>query len=157
MRRVVLRPPGVGIPIPGLGRPVDIAKVLACEAIHDLSAQMSPVTVSDVAAALQLDRSTVSRLVGECVAEGLLARVAVPTDGRRVALQVTEMGQRAIAGSAELRGNFLGHVTDRFDDHDLGSLVDLLERFAEGLSSTLPQWLVTTESSATPPVIDAAS
>jgi DNA-binding MarR family transcriptional regulator len=141
MRRVVLRPPGAQIPIPGLGRRVDIAKVLACEAIADLAADIDPVTVTDVALALQLERSTVSRLVGECESEGLVMRTAVPGDGRRVGLAVTEDGLRAVAGSAELRADFLKAVTESFSDAELTTLVQHLERFADALSETFPRWL----------------
>lgn len=144
MRRVVLRPPGVGIPIPGLGRPVDIAKVLACEAIADLRHQVDPVTVTDVALALQLERSTVSRLLGECATEGLIERVPVPGDGRRVGLELTETGLLAIAGSAQIRGEFLGYVTQSFDDAEMSTLVALLGRFADHLADCLPEWLVST-------------
>lgn len=159
MRRVVLRPPGVGIPIPGLGRPVDIAKVLACEAISDLAHQVSPVTVTDVAMALQLERSTVSRLLGECAAEGLIERVPVPGDGRRVGLELTADGRVAIEGSAHIRGDFLGYVTQTFAEDDLRTLVDLLGRFADDLATLLPEWLVSTDSDRaipTPPA-DAVS
>ena len=147
MRRVVLRPPGVGIPIPGLGRPVDIAKVLACEAVADLSTQVVPVTVTDVAHALQLERSTVSRLLSDCEAENLIHRIPVPGDGRRVGLEVTADGHAAIAGSTQIRGHFLTYVTQSFSEDDLSSLVDLLGRFAEDLSTSLPEWLVTTHGS----------
>jgi len=149
MRRVVLRPPGVGIPIPGLGRPIDIAKVLACEAIADLRETKEPVTVTDVALALQLDRSTVSRLIGECESEGLLMRTAVPGDGRRVGLALTADGLLAIAGSAELRADFLQVVTERFSDDDLRTLVSYLDRFADALSETFPQWLDRTSTAPT--------
>ncbi len=144
MRRVVLRPPGVGIAIPGLGRPVDIAKVLACEAIADLTEQIDPVTVTDVATALQLERSTVSRLLGECENEGLITRTPVPGDGRRVGLAITADGECAVAGSAILRAQFLQAVTERFCDEDLAALVGLLERFADSLTDTFPHWLVST-------------
>jgi DNA-binding MarR family transcriptional regulator len=149
MRRVVLRPPGVGIPIPGLGRPVDIAKVLACEAISDLLEQQDPVTVTDVATAMQLERSTVSRLLGECESEGLITRTPVPGDGRRVGLSITADGTRAVAGSALLRAQFLEAVTERFSDDDLTMLVALLERFADNLTEMFPHWLVSTDSAVT--------
>lgn len=153
MRRVVMRPPGVGIPIPGLGRPVDIAKVLACEAISDLAHQVSPVTVTDVANVLQLERSTVSRLLSDCAAEGLIERAPVPGDGRRVGLELTADGGLAIEGSAQIRGEFLGYVTQTFAEDDLRALVLLLGRFADDLASSLPEWLVTTvnEIPANPP------
>ena len=154
MRRVVLRPPGVGIPIPGLGRPVDISKVLACEAIADLHQQSPTVTVTDVALALQLERSTVSRLLSECAAEGLIERVPVPDDGRRVGLQLTDDGLLAIAGSAQIRGQFLDYVTQGFDDADVSTLVALLERFADHLADSLPEWLVSTSQR---PLSSAAS
>jgi DNA-binding MarR family transcriptional regulator len=150
MRRVVLRPPGAGIPIPGLGRRIDIAKILACEAIADLAADIDPVTVTDVALALQLERSTVSRLVGECESEGLLMRTAVPGDGRRVGLAVTEDGLRAVAGSAELRADFLQTVTERFSDTELRTLVQHLDRFADALSETFPHWLDRANTPAAP-------
>lgn len=147
MRRVVLRPPGVGIPIPGLGRPVDIAKVLACEAVSDLSLHVCPVTVTDVAHAMQLERSTVSRLLSDCESEGLIQRVRVPDDGRRVGLEVTDDGRTAIRGSAQIRSDFLSYVTQSFDHADMTSLVTLLERFAEDMATALPEWLVTTAGS----------
>lgn len=151
MRRVVLRPPGVGIPIPGLGRPVDIAKVLACEAIADLAEQIDPVTVTDVAAAMQLERSTVSRLLGECENEGLITRTPVPGDGRRVGLAITADGECAATGSAILRAQFLQAVTERFCDEDLTALVGLLERFADSLADTFPHWLVSTTTNPEAP------
>ena len=70
MRRLVTRPPSASVPVPGLGRPVDLSKVLACEALAELS-RGGPVTITDLSTAMHLERSTVSRLVGEAEAEGL--------------------------------------------------------------------------------------
>jgi DNA-binding MarR family transcriptional regulator len=109
-----------------------------------LSDQVAPVTVTDVAHGMQLERSTVSRLLGECAAEGLIERIPVPEDGRRVGLQVTPEGYLAIAGSAAIRATFLSYVTQAFDDEEIATLVNLLERFSENLATFLPEWLIST-------------
>ena len=81
MRRLVTRPPSASVPMPGLGRPVDLSKVLACEALAELS-RGGPVTITDLSTAMHLERSTVSRLVGEAEAEGLVERGTHPDDRR---------------------------------------------------------------------------
>ncbi|MGA0946379.1 MAG: hypothetical protein ACO3UW_11505, partial [Candidatus Nanopelagicales bacterium] len=53
MRRLVTRPPSASVPMPGLGRPVDLAKVLACEALAALS-RGGPVPITDLSTALHL-------------------------------------------------------------------------------------------------------
>lgn len=141
MRRAVVRPPGMGVPLPDLGRPIDVAKVLACEAVADLAREGDPVTVGDVAAVLQLERSTTSRLLGECEAEGLLVRGSMPGDGRKVTLTLTECGQVAVAGSQVLRTDFLTHVAEDFTDDDLATMTDLLDRFADNLAGRIQPWL----------------
>ncbi|MFY9330776.1 MAG: MarR family winged helix-turn-helix transcriptional regulator [Candidatus Nanopelagicales bacterium] len=141
MRRLVRRPPAGGVPIRALGRQIDLAKIIACEAIDDLSRLNEHVTVSDVADQLLLDRSTVSRLVGECEAEGLIRRSRIAGDARRVSLELTRDGKVAIADSAEDRCRFLGYVTETFDEADLNALVALMERFTDNVTTGLPQWL----------------
>lgn len=83
LRRSMVRSPLASVPIPTLGRPLDAATLFACDAVAELSEADRPVAVKDVATALELEHSTVSRLLGDAAAEGLLVRSEDPGDRRR--------------------------------------------------------------------------
>jgi DNA-binding MarR family transcriptional regulator len=126
--------------MPGLGRPVDLSKVLACEALAELS-RGGPVTITDLSTAMHLERSTVSRLVGEAESEGLVERSTHPDDGRMVTVTVTPLGQQVVDFVQGLRVGYLGHATGVFDDAELGTLADLLGRLAESMLGSFEPWL----------------
>lgn len=140
MRRLVTRPPSASVPMPGLGRPVDLSKVLACEAVAELS-RGGPVTITDLSTAMHLERSTVSRLVGEAESEGLVERSTHPDDGRMVTVTVTPLGQQVVDFVQGLRVGYLGHATGVFDDAELATLADLLGRLAESMLGSFEPWL----------------
>ena len=143
MRRVVLRPPALTVPMPRLGRPIEISKVLACEAIGDLANRPGPVTISDVAAALQLDRSTTSRLVAEAEEDGLVTRGSLPEDGRRVSVALTPLGTEVVDFVHGLRIAYLDHACAIFDDAELATLGAMLSRLADSMAESLAPWLET--------------
>ncbi|MGA1481230.1 MAG: MarR family winged helix-turn-helix transcriptional regulator [Candidatus Nanopelagicales bacterium] len=140
MRRLVTRPPSASVPMPGLGRPVDLSKVLACEALAELS-RSGPVTITDLSTATHLERSTVSRLVGEAEAEGLVERSTHPDDGRMVTVTVTALGQQVVDFVQGLRVGYLRHATDVFSDEEIATLADLLGRLAESMLVSFEPWL----------------
>lgn len=141
MRRVVMRPPAMSVPMPRLGRPVDLSKVLACEAIGELANGGGPVTVSDVAAALHVERSTTSRLLAEAEEEGLVVRGSLPDDGRRVSVSLTPLGGEVVAFVQALRLAYLTHAAAVFDDAELATLSSLLSRMADSMSESFAPWL----------------
>ena len=140
MRRLVTRPPSASVPMPGLGRPVDLSKVLACEALAELS-RGGPVTITDLSTAMHLERSTVSRLVGEAETEGLVERSTHPDDGRMVTVTVTPLGQQVVDFVQGLRVGYLRHATDVFDDDEIATLAGLLGRLAESMLVSFEPWL----------------
>ena len=140
MRRLVTRPPSASVPMPGLGRPVDLSKVLACEALAELS-RGGPVTITDLSTAMHLERSTVSRLVGEAEAEGLVERSTHPEDGRMVTVTVTPLGQPVVDFVQGLRVGYLTHATGVFSPQELQTLADLLGRLAESMLQSFEPWL----------------
>jgi DNA-binding MarR family transcriptional regulator len=150
MRRLVTRPPSASVPVPGLGRPVDLSKVLACEALAELS-RGGPVTITDLSHALHLERSTVSRLVGEAESEGLVERSTHPDDGRMVTVTVTDLGRQVVDFVQGLRVGYLRHATEVFDDEEMATLADLLGRLAESMIVTFEPWLQDVTSTPTPP------
>jgi len=140
MRRLVTRPPSASVPVPGLGRPVDLSKVLACEALAELS-RGGPVTITDLSTAMHLERSTVSRLVSEAESEGLVARSTHPDDRRMVTVTVTALGQQVVDFVQGLRVGYLRHATEVFDDAEIAMLASLLGRLAESMLVSFEPWL----------------
>lgn len=141
MRRVVMRPPVMAVPMPRLGRPVDLSKVLACEAVGELSRRPGPVTISDIAGALHLERSTTSRLIAEAEDEGLVTRGSLPEDGRRVSVALTPLGAEVVNFVHGLRIAYLDHACTVFDDEELATLGELLTRLADSMTDSLAPWL----------------
>lgn len=128
LRRATARPPVNELPIPGLGRRVDLAKVMACVALRELAQDQATVAVKDLAAHLQLEHSTASRLMGEAEDEGLVVRTADPADRRRTTVALTETGQRVVDGATDAQTAFLSILLTDWPDADVAQLARLLER-----------------------------
>lgn len=63
------------------------------DVISQLEDAGSPVRVSDISAALKATRPSVTRLVAELAALGVLTKTASPTDGRVTYVQLTKKGR----------------------------------------------------------------
>lgn len=140
LRRLMTRMPTTSLPIGGLNRSVDLAKIVACEAVDELGRDGAAVTVKDVATALGLEQSTTSRLLGDAEQEGLLARSSHPDDRRRVVLDLTETGRLAIAGAAKARTCLLDYLLESFSDAEVVTLATLMERLARSATDRLADW-----------------
>ena len=91
---------------------------------------LAPIRLSDLAGALELDASTVSRHVKTLSEAGLVGRESDPDDRRAALLTPTEEGRRALEASRALRLRSLRQATAAWPDSDRELLVDLLERLA---------------------------
>ena len=138
LRHALVRPDISSVPIPALQRTVDLAKVLACVVIADLSERADttrPVTVKDVAQALTLEHSTVSRLLSETEAEGFVTRSTDPADRRRTVVTLTGAGESLAAQSSALRTWSLRTLLAEWPASDVGALTELVERFGATIES----------------------
>ncbi|OLT03889.1 MarR family transcriptional regulator [Pseudonocardia sp. CNS-004] len=88
--------------------------------------------MTELADAVLLSRSGVTRLVDRLEKAGLVARCPVETDGRGVAARLTDAGLDRLrtASRTHLRG--VGqHFVDRLDDTDLHVLEQITRRLAD--------------------------
>jgi DNA-binding MarR family transcriptional regulator len=88
--------------------------------------------MTELADAVLLSRSGVTRLVDRLEKAGLVARCPVETDGRGVAARITDAGfdRLRTASRTHLRG--VGqHFVDRLDDADLHVLERITRRLAD--------------------------
>ena len=140
MRRSVVRPEIVAVPIPALDRSVDLAKVMACLAVSDLRGLADPpptVSVKDVATALELDHSTASRLLVDMQAEGLIARHGDPVDRRRTVVELTQTGQTVVQQSSAIRTWAIDLMLAEWSESDLAEFTRLVERFGTTIESRM--------------------
>ncbi|MEV8371995.1 MarR family transcriptional regulator [Kribbella sp. NPDC056861] len=92
------------------------------------------VRASDVAQALGLDKSTVSRGLTQLESLGLIERVGDPDDGRARLLRLTEIGASRFGAMRAQRQADFRAILDRWETPDLADLARLLARLNLDLS-----------------------
>jgi DNA-binding MarR family transcriptional regulator len=137
LRRTMVRPPQGFVPVPALGRQLDVAKIFACDAVADLAATERTVTVKDVAGVLDLEHSTVSRLLGEMEDDGLVARGSDTADRRRTTVALTDLGRAVVADATTMTRFFMRLMLSDWPVEDVESLTRLLGRLAETVHGKL--------------------
>jgi DNA-binding MarR family transcriptional regulator len=100
--------------------------------VLDLLVQRHQWRMSELALALRVDPSTVTRTLQRMEAAGLAKRHPPASGDRRaVIVTLTAIGRERHAVVAARRATILSEILARFSDVDRARLVDLLERFIE--------------------------
>ena len=90
--------------------------------------------LTDLAARLSLDASTVSRHIHQLEARGLVERVGDPDDGRASRVTLAPAGEEALAAALERRRASFAEVLSSWSATDRERLRQLLSRFAADLA-----------------------
>jgi DNA-binding MarR family transcriptional regulator len=93
--------------------------------------------MSELAAALHVDPSAVTRTLQRMEAAGLATRSAGNGDGRVVIVRATNRGRQRYADVAARRMEILDEVLRELPEADRYQLVELLERFVSALDDHL--------------------
>ena len=160
LRKAMIRPPAGLVPVPSLGRQLDIAKIFACDAVAELSADRDTVSVKDVALTLDLEHSTVSRLLGEVEADGLVVRGQDPVDRRRTTVELTELGTAVVSDSTAMTRFFTRLMLAEWTREDVEDLQRLMTRLAETVATkldVLPEIAMTELARERPELAQAAA
>jgi DNA-binding MarR family transcriptional regulator len=89
--------------------------------------------MSEVAQALRVDPSTATRAIARIEALGLVERRPDPDDGRSVVAVATDAGLSMLDALHDRASGALGRLYDRFDEQELETLAELLERLVDGV------------------------
>ena len=98
-------------------------------------ALLGPVRLTELAAALGLDPSSVSRQVSAAEKGGYVRREPDPSDGRATQLVLTPKGASAAASVQEKRAQALKVLTPDWSDSDSEELAALLARLNNDLAA----------------------
>ena len=101
-----------------------LAKQLMC---HD------GMRLSDLAAKVELDASTVSRQIKQLEDKGLVERTQDPGDGRASLIQLSSEGHRTMQAAFRRRFERIKTVLEPWSQHDKDLLQELLARLAADL------------------------
>jgi DNA-binding MarR family transcriptional regulator len=123
-----------------LYRDLDRAGYLLARTIDDVG----PASVNQLAVALGLDGSTVTRQVAALEAKVLVERHADPDDGRVAIIELTGAGRQAMQVVRAARAERLDRAVHDWSADDVGRLAVLLARLNRSLA-------VTTTPAAAPP------
>lgn len=96
-----------------------------------------PVRSSDLAKELFLDQSTVSRHVAHLEADGLVEKVADPSDRRATQLHLTELGHKHIKDFWQQRIDAMREGFEHWDPEDLRTLTRLMTRYVEDFAAII--------------------
>lgn len=137
LRKSMIRPPAGQVPVPALGRQVDMAKVFACDAVSELFERNGVVSVKDVAEELDLEHSTVSRLLGDVEHDGLVVRGVDPADRRRTTIALTDLGRAVVADTTAISRFFTRILLSEWEREDVEQLAVLMRRLSDTVQKRL--------------------
>lgn len=119
------------------GRPVDVNLLSVVDAVEE--GQEHPhqeVTVGVVADRLGIDPSRASRVVAGAVEAGYVRRVASQGDGRRICLELTDVGHKVVAEAHRTRQEFYQRLIDDWPANDQAEFARLLTNFTSALAAS---------------------
>jgi DNA-binding MarR family transcriptional regulator len=93
-----------------------------------------PASLNEIAKALSLDSSTVTRQVAAMEARGQATRKIHPDDGRAWVISVTPLGRKQMESISETRRSRFGSWLEAWSPADVASFGELLHRFNEALA-----------------------
>lgn len=109
------------------GQAITVTEAHALGELHD----RGPLTQQQLATALGLQKSTVSRLVDQLDAQDLARRSPNPADRRSVLVALTDNGTVRAGRLAQARRELFADLVDRLDAADRRTVIDGLSRLEE--------------------------
>jgi DNA-binding MarR family transcriptional regulator len=105
------------------GQPVPVSEAHALGELH----RDGPLTQQTLAARLRLEKSTVSRLVGQLTSRAWVRRVERDGDARLVWLELTDAGRRAAEDLAAARATRFAELLDNIPAGKRAAVIEALE------------------------------
>ena len=95
------------------------------------------IRASDLASALFVTKTSISRYVNEMLEEGLLVQRRDPSDGRATLLSVSPAGRRELEEREARRSAWLGDLCRGWPKEDVTTLTTMIQRLNDGVNRRL--------------------
>ena len=103
----------------------------------DVLVERGACRMRELAAALRVDASTATRMVGRLVDQGLVERETDPDDARSVRVRMSRRGETAHAAMNERRRHLFEEVLAGFEADELHQFAGLLERLVDAVDAAV--------------------
>lgn len=130
IQRIAVRPEVLEFLDPATYSGPSMAEVMACSFIADFE-HSSDLSVKDIAAALGLDHSTVSRLASNLERDGLITRTQGAEDKRRTAITLTDAGKTVADNATKFRSWILSQLLEDWTESEISHLTQSLNRLLD--------------------------
>lgn len=137
IQRIAVRPEVLEFLDPETYSGPSMAEVMACSFIADFD-HSSALSVKDIAAALGLDHSTVSRLATNLERDGLITRSQSTSDRRKTTITLTPAGQAVAENANKFRAWILSQLLNEWTNQEIVDLTSSLQRILQASSQDLP-------------------
>ncbi len=138
IQRIAVRPEVLEFMDPETYSGPSMAEVMACSFIADFD-ETAELSVKDIAAALGLDHSTVSRLASNLERDGLITRSKCLFDRRKTSISLTEAGKLVAENANQFRTWILSELLSDWSAEEITGLTSSLEKILEASSKKLPE------------------
>lgn len=138
IQRIAVRPEVLEFLDPETYSGPSMAEVMACSFIADFD-HTSDLSVKDIAAALGLDHSTVSRLATNLERDGLITRSQSTSDRRKTTITLTQAGQTVADNANQFRTWILSQLLSDWTSQEIIDLTNSLERVLDATKDKLAE------------------
>ncbi|MFD9004804.1 MarR family winged helix-turn-helix transcriptional regulator [Streptomyces sp. NPDC059582] len=117
----------------------DLTRTLVLNIVQDGPERAGQeITVGVVGERLAVDPSVASRMVSDCISSGYLVRAASQRDGRRIILQLTDEGEKMLAGFRRHQRSAYERITRDWPDEERLEFARLLIKYTDSLAALQP-------------------
>jgi DNA-binding MarR family transcriptional regulator len=133
--RLFSRLPTLNVVEPKSSREVMLSAIHAAQTVDEAVSSGGVPTVGTLADRLAVDHSTASRLVTQCVRRGYLRRTARQSDGRAVALELTDAGKELTNDARRYQRAVFERATDDWTNVEREEFARLFVKFASSIAT----------------------
>lgn len=133
--RLFSRLPTLNVVAPRNSRETMLSAIHTAQAVDEATSSGEIPTVGALADRLAVDPSTASRQVTHCVRRGYLRRATRQSDGRAVALDLTDAGKELVNDARRYQRAVFERVTDDWTNDEREEFARLFVRFAASIAA----------------------
>ena len=119
------------------GRGLELSHILVVQAVQARQAMTQEATIGSIAAEMELDPSTASRLVAVTQRAGYVTRKASTADGRVAQVELTAAGEKLAAAAQDFQRQTFEAIMGAWSADERATFIPLFVKFVEDVINAL--------------------